>query len=97
MSSEIRHAEIAGAGFAGLTAALGRFETEVLATEENLAALADLSGQWIDHVHTRRALAASDGMSSKKKETGTSRARLKLNSRLAPMRLTPRSYFWICW
>ncbi len=25
---------------------MGRFETEVLATEENLAALADLSGQW---------------------------------------------------
>jgi len=33
---------------------MGRFETEVLATEENLAALADLSGQWIDTVHDRR-------------------------------------------
>ena len=33
---------------------MGRFETEVLATEENLAALADLSGQWIDHVYDRR-------------------------------------------
>ncbi len=33
---------------------MGRFETEVLATEENLAALADLSGQWIDRVHDRR-------------------------------------------
>ncbi len=33
---------------------MGRFETEVLATEENLAALADLSGQWIDSVHDRR-------------------------------------------
>ena len=32
---------------------MGRFETEVLATEENLAALADLSGQWIDRVHDR--------------------------------------------
>ena len=30
---------------------MGRFETEVLATEENLA---DLSGQWIDSVHDRR-------------------------------------------
>ncbi len=30
-----------------------RFETEVLATEENLTALADLSGQWIDKVHDR--------------------------------------------
>ena len=26
---------------------MGRFETEVLATEENLAALGDLSGRWI--------------------------------------------------
>jgi len=31
----------------------GGFETEVLATEENLAAVADLSGQWIDKVHDR--------------------------------------------
>jgi len=32
---------------------MGRFETEVLASEENLAALADLSGAWIDKVHDR--------------------------------------------
>ena len=32
---------------------MGRFETEVLAPEENLTALADLSGQWIDRVHER--------------------------------------------
>ena len=32
---------------------MGRFETEVLATGENLAALADLSGAWIDRVHDR--------------------------------------------
>ncbi len=32
---------------------MGRFETEVLASEENLTALADLSGQWIDSVHDR--------------------------------------------
>jgi hypothetical protein len=30
---------------------MGRFETEFLATDENLAALVDLSGQWIDRVH----------------------------------------------
>ncbi|MCH9051703.1 MAG: IS1380 family transposase [Proteobacteria bacterium] len=35
---------------------MGRFETELLATEENLAALADLSGQWIDKVHDRHPL-----------------------------------------
>jgi hypothetical protein len=33
---------------------MGRFETEWLASDENLAALADLSGQWIDRVHGRR-------------------------------------------
>src|ERR1700694_1098909 len=33
---------------------MGRFETQRLATPENLAALADFSGQWIDLVHSRR-------------------------------------------
>src|ERR671938_721380 len=33
---------------------MGRFETEWLATEVNLAALTDLSGTWIDRVHGRR-------------------------------------------
>ncbi len=33
---------------------MGRFETEWLAGPENLAALADLPGQWIDVVHKRR-------------------------------------------
>jgi len=32
---------------------MGRFETEFLAADENLAALADLGGQWIDRVHER--------------------------------------------
>jgi Transposase DDE domain group 1 len=32
----------------------GRFETQWLATDKNLSALADLSGQWIDLVHGRR-------------------------------------------
>ena len=39
---------------AASTSQMGRFETEVLATEENLATLADLSGQWIDRVHDHR-------------------------------------------
>jgi hypothetical protein len=38
---------------AASTSQMGRFETEVLATEENLAALTDLSGHWIDRVHDR--------------------------------------------
>ena len=39
---------------AASTSEMGRFETEWLATETNLAALADLSGAWIDRVHERR-------------------------------------------
>jgi len=39
---------------AASTSQMGRFETEWLATEANLAALADLSGAWIDRVHRRR-------------------------------------------
>ncbi len=35
------------------TSQMGRFETEMLATNDNLAALADLSGAWIDRVHGR--------------------------------------------
>ncbi len=33
---------------------MGRFETEWLANDENFAALADLSGHWIDRVHSPR-------------------------------------------
>src|ERR671939_720256 len=33
---------------------MGRFETEVMTQAKNLAALTDLSGQWIDRVHGRR-------------------------------------------
>lgn len=36
---------------AASTSQMGRFETEFPATDENLAALADLSGQWIDRIH----------------------------------------------
>src|SRR5919199_1291617 len=36
------------------TSEMGRFETEWLATEANLAALTTLSGIWIDRVHARR-------------------------------------------
>src|SRR5262249_39008278 len=34
---------------------MGRFETQWLAAPQNFAALADLSGQWIDLVHGRKA------------------------------------------
>ena len=42
------------AGFAASASQMGRFETKWLARPENLAALADLPGQWIDKVHQRR-------------------------------------------
>jgi hypothetical protein len=42
--------------FAASTSEMARFETELLATEENLEALADLSGLWVDRVHERTGL-----------------------------------------
>ena len=32
---------------------MGRFETELLATDENVEALVDMNGVWIDKVHDR--------------------------------------------
>ena len=44
----------AAQGRAASPSQMGRFETQWLAAPENLSALADLSGQWIDLVHGRR-------------------------------------------
>ncbi len=41
-------------GCAASPSQMGRLETKWLAAGENLAALAELSGQWIDRVHARR-------------------------------------------
>jgi hypothetical protein len=41
-------------GAAASASEMGRFETEWLTRRENLAALADLPGRWIDAVHRRR-------------------------------------------
>ena len=41
-------------GCAASPSQMGRFETQWLAAPENLSALADLSGRWIDLVHARR-------------------------------------------
>ena len=38
------------------TSQMGRFETELLSTDANLAALTDLCGSWIDKVHSRKPL-----------------------------------------
>src|ERR1039458_5696052 len=43
----------AAQGSAASPSQMGRFETQWLAAPENLSALADLSGQWIDLVHGR--------------------------------------------
>ena len=42
-------------GFGASASQMGRFETKWLCRPENLAALTDLPGQWIDTVHRRRA------------------------------------------
>ncbi len=42
--------------YAASTSEMARFETELLATEDNLEALPDLSGHWIDRVHERTEL-----------------------------------------
>lgn len=42
--------------YAASTSEVGRFETEILSTKDNLRKLMDLSGQWIDKVHQRRPL-----------------------------------------
>jgi hypothetical protein len=41
---------------AASTSEVGQFETEILSTKENLTALMNLSGQWIDQVHRRPPL-----------------------------------------
>jgi Transposase DDE domain group 1 len=41
-------------GCAASPSQMGRFETQWLAAPENLSAIADLFGQWIDLVHGRR-------------------------------------------
>src|SRR5712671_4213851 len=41
-------------GSAASASQMGRFETKWLSRPENLAALADLPGRWIDKVHRRR-------------------------------------------
>src|SRR5262249_25875822 len=44
----------AAQGCAASPSQMGRFETQWLAAPENLSAIADLSGQWIDLVHGGR-------------------------------------------
>ena len=46
----------AASGCAASPSQMGRFETRWLTLEKNLSAVADLSGQWIDRVHSHRPL-----------------------------------------
>jgi hypothetical protein len=41
---------------AASTSEVSRFETEILTSDENLAALTGLSGEWVDRVNTRRGM-----------------------------------------
>ena len=41
---------------AGSTSEMGRFETQILSTQNNLTALMNLSGRWIDKVQQRKPL-----------------------------------------
>ncbi len=41
---------------AASTSEVGRFETDILSTKENLTTIMNLSGQWIDKVHQRKPL-----------------------------------------
>ncbi len=45
-------------GLAASASQMGRFETDILASTDNLTALLDLSGRWIDVVHDRRPVNA---------------------------------------
>ena len=62
---------------AASTSQMGRFETEWLASEANLAALTDLSGVWIDRVHGRRRPDGiySTGIARRVRPMGNRRAR----------------------
>jgi hypothetical protein len=42
--------------YAASTSEVGRFETDILSTKENLTTLMNLSGRWIDTVRERRPL-----------------------------------------
>src|SRR5205809_7463588 len=56
----------ATSGCAASPSQMGRFETQWLAAEKNLSALADLSGRWINAVHRGTAAAAGSRIDVKR-------------------------------
>jgi hypothetical protein len=80
-------------GQAASTSQMGRFETEWLARLENLAALADLPGLWIDGMHKRRPprVIVLDKDSSESPPTGSRRA-ARTTATSAALVITRRSF-----
>ena len=70
---------------AASTSQMGRFETEWLATDDNLAGLTALSGFWIDRVHDRRPpkmIALDHGQQRQPDPWRTGRNRLQRSLRM---------------
>jgi hypothetical protein len=72
---------------------MGRFETEWLAAPENLAALADLPGQWIDavHKHVSRGSSCSVWIRAKARLTAHRKAAPAMGISAAPATSAVRS------
>jgi Transposase DDE domain group 1 len=73
-------------GFTASASQMGRFETKWLSRAENLAALADLPGQWIDKVHsaTRRRPSCSIRIRTRARPTASRKAALTMGTSAAP-------------
>src|SRR5215203_1606463 len=70
---------------AASTSQMGRFETEWLPAEANLAALAALSGTWIDRGHQRRPTASSSTwIAPRARPLGSRKARPRTATSAAP-------------
>lgn len=74
---------------------MGRFETEFLASDDNLAVLCDLSGHWIDRVHDRypphRGQQTELAPLSRNSSTGVSTGASSIRLRPSGCRVLPRS------
>jgi hypothetical protein len=73
-------------GSAASASQMGRLETKWLSKAENLAALADLPGQWVDKVHQRRPpkMIVLDMDSSESQPTGSRKAAPTMSISAAP-------------
>ena len=81
---------------------VGAHQLERLALDQRILLLLERRGRLAEpplrpRPDIGRPASAFEGISSKKYDTGTSSTLANSNRRLEPMRLEPRSYFWICW